>query len=157
HLVPVPVQLPATYRHSVYGCAPAAGGAVPLLSFVHHVTVDATPPAPFGALHQLPSVIVIDDAGYPLGVLIALAQWISRRSLSSARRAACCAWPRCVWSVWACVAPTNSCVSPASTTARIARTTSISASVKPCCAAPRRLSRAQARPPYAGAARRIRA
>ena len=48
-------------------------------------------------------------------MLTALAQWISRRSLSSASRVFCCAWKRLVMSTWAGDAETNSCTSAART------------------------------------------
>ena len=44
HGVPVPEHETPEYRQSVYGCAPATGGEVPFLSFVHHVTVVVAPP-----------------------------------------------------------------------------------------------------------------
>jgi hypothetical protein len=100
---------------------------------VHHVTVVGAPVVFVGQYE--PSAIVIDDVGVVSaggdggGVFVTeLAQWISRRNVSSARRASCCARTRFDISASAFDPETKSCVSAVTTTRRIARTTIISLS-----------------------------
>ena len=71
--------------------------------------------------------VTVMDADAPVGV-IPLAQWISRRILSTATRADCCAWKRSfIWNS-AFVAWTKRTVSPVRTTLRIAATWTSSSS-----------------------------
>ena len=77
------------------------------------------------------SVIVIDETGVPLVGVRALAQWISRRMRSRARRAFCWDWKRSFSSSSAFEPDTKTVVRPPSTTERMIITAISSISVKP--------------------------
>jgi hypothetical protein len=71
--------------------------------------------------------VTVIDCEFPTGV-IELAQWISRRILSTATRASCCAWNRWFMSSSEFIARTKTVRSAPMTTARMTVTWSSSTS-----------------------------